>query len=48
LILAYHFERRLSKTLSCQFLGQALLIRAPGQQRRLVGQAVQIMEQLDY
>jgi len=47
LILAHHFERRLSKTLSCQFRGQVLQISAPGQQRRLVGQTVQIMEQLD-
>lgn len=46
-ILAHHYERRLSKTLCCQFRRQILQISAPGQQRRLAGQTVQIIEQLD-
>ena len=46
-ILAHHYERRLSNTLSCQFRRQLLQISAPGQQRRLAGQTVQIIEQLD-
>lgn len=45
--LAYHHERRLSKTLSCQFLQQILQIHAPAQQRRLAGQRVHIIEHLD-
>lgn len=46
-ILAHHYQRRLSKTLSCQFRRQVLQISAPGQQRRLAGQTVQIIERLD-
>lgn len=46
-VLAYRHERRLSKTLSCQFSQQILQIQAPGEQRRLAGQAVQIIEYLD-
>lgn len=45
--LAYHHERRLSKTLSCQFHQQILQIHAPGEQRRLMGQQVRIIEHLD-
>lgn len=45
--LAYHHERRLSKTLSCQFRQQVIQIHAPGKQRRLAGQRVQIIEHLD-
>lgn len=47
MILAHHYQRRLSKTLSCQFRSQILQVNAPGQQRRLAGQSVQITEQLD-
>lgn len=47
MILAHHYQRRLSKTLSCQFQRQVLQISAPGQQRRLAGQTVRIIEQLD-
>ncbi|WP_417251153.1 ISNCY family transposase [Castellaniella sp.] len=45
--LAYHHERRLSKTLSCQFRQQIVQVHAPGQQRRLIGQQVRIIEHLD-
>ena len=47
LALAYRHERKLSKTLSCQFRQQILQIAAPGHQRRLAGQAVQLIEHLD-
>lgn len=47
LALAYHHERRLSKTLSCQFQQQIIQVHAPGQQRRLAGQQVRIIEHLD-
>lgn len=45
--LAYHHQRKLSKTLSCQFHQQILQIIAPEHQRRLAGQHVQIIEHLD-
>lgn len=46
-ILAHHYQRRLSSTLSCQFQRHILQIQAPGQQRRLAGQNVLIIAQLD-
>lgn len=45
--LAYHHERRLSKTLSCQFHQQIVQVHAPGEQRRLAGQQVRLIEHLD-
>lgn len=45
--LAYHHERTLSNTLSCQFKQQVLQILAPGHQRRLAGKRVQIIQHLD-
>lgn len=45
--LAYHHERTLSKTLSCQFHQQILQIVAPGHQRRLAGERVRIIQHLD-
>ncbi len=45
--LAYHHERCLSKTLSCQFKQQIVQIHAPGKQRRLAGQRIRIIEHLD-
>lgn len=47
LTLAYRHERRLSKTLSCQFHQQIVQVHAPGEQRRLAGERVQIIEHLD-
>ncbi len=45
--MARHHQRRLTPTLSCQFRKQILQIEAPGQQRRLAGQTLQIIEHLD-
>lgn len=45
--LAYHHTRKLSKTLSCQFRQQILQICAPGEQRRLAGQPIHIIEHLE-
>ena len=47
LALAYRHERRLSKTLSCQFRHLILQILAPGQQRRMAGTVVQVLEHLN-
>src|SRR5690606_12539265 len=46
-VMAYRHRRRLSSTLSCQFRQQLLQIDAPGQQRRLAGQQITLIEQLD-
>src|SRR5690606_11786866 len=45
--MARHHQRRLTPTLSCQFRKQILQIEAPGQQRRLAGQTLQLVEHLD-
>lgn len=47
LALAYREQRKLSKTLSCQYRSQVLQIVAPGHQRRLTGQYVEIIQHLD-
>jgi len=47
LLLGHYEERRLSKTLSCQFHRQTLQIHAPDRQRRLAGQTVQLIVPLD-
>jgi len=47
LALAFHHDRRLSDTLSCQFRQHIVQLQAPGEQRRLAGQRVQIIEHLD-
>lgn len=46
-IMAYRHQRRLSRTLSCQFRKQVLQIEAPGQQRRLAGQYITLIVRLD-
>ena len=42
-----HYERVLSRALSCQLHGKLLQIQAPGQQRQLAGKRVQILEHPD-
>jgi Helix-turn-helix domain len=48
-ICAHHYERKLSKTLTCQFMGKLLVVITPPEQPRyaLRSQRVQIIEHLD-
>lgn len=47
LALAFHHDRRLSSTLSCQFRQRVVQVLAPAEQRRLAGERVQVIEHLD-
>lgn len=47
LALAFHYDRRLSSTLSCQFRQRIVQVLAPAEQRRLAGEHVHVIEHLD-